>query len=175
MRRLLIGLLSLALAGCWIGEGLYTNSDARVGIEPGLYRVSAHSKPPQLTRVRLLANGMTEMTDKDGADVYGFAPLERGSERFVVWFNDKGQERVAKPAQFYFLGQKRADGSFVLYIPECSGEEAEIARRAAAVVEEESGTSGCRFKSRASLEAALRQLHPKDENRLMVLLPLNRR
>ena len=174
MRRLVIGLLSLTLSGCWIGEGLYSNNDARIGIEPGVYRMSAQSEPPQVTRVTLLANGMTQMTDKDGADVYGLVPLDPATGRFAVWFNDKDQKGSAKPAQFYFLGQKHADGSFTLYMPECSGEEAEIARRAAAVVEEASGVSACRFKSRASLETALRQLHPTDENRLMVLLPIKR-
>ena len=174
MPRLLIVLLSFAVASCWIGEGLYADSDAKLAIEPGIYRTSAADQPVQQARVTLLSNGMTQITDKDGPDVYGFMPLDAAGTRFAVWLDDKDQKDVVKPVQFYFLGLKHADGSFVLYIPECSGAEAEIARRGGAVLEEGSGASACRFKNRASLEAALRQLHPADENRSLVLTPLKR-
>jgi hypothetical protein len=39
MRHLLIALLSLALAGCWVGDQLFADKDARTALVPGLYRV----------------------------------------------------------------------------------------------------------------------------------------
>ena len=168
MRRLMIALLSLALAGCWIGEGLYADGDARLAITPGIYRASTPDQPPQETRVTILPNGMTQMTGKDATDVYGFVPLDTQG-KFAVWFNDKDQKGSPKPIQMYFLGMARADGSFVLYIPECAGAEGEIARHAGAVVEQNSSATACKFSSRASLEGALRQLQPTDLTQAQVL------
>jgi hypothetical protein len=55
------------------------------------------------------------------------------------------------------LLERRSAAEFVLYVPECKGELAEIARKAGATI---SGgtTDTCQFPTRASLETAMRQV-----------------
>jgi hypothetical protein len=175
MRHLLIALLSLALAGCWVGDRLFADKDARTALVPGLYRVSVPDEKPGEVRISVLRNGLTQMADSDGtgSDVYGFAPLDPQQGTFVAWHSDDKTSGSAEGEQFYFLGQRRNDGSFGIYLPFCSGAEAQIARRAGASIEgvrNASKPNTCRFSSRSSLENALRKLRPSDQKRMMTLV-----
>jgi hypothetical protein len=175
MRRLLIALLSLALAGCWVGDRLYADRDARPALVPGLYRASAPGEKPGDVRISILPNGLTQMADADGTDpdVYGFAPLDLQRGTFVVWHGEEKGGRSAEGKQLYLLGQRRNDGSFTIYVPFCDGAEAQLARRAGAILGG-TGKAGdpitCRFRSRTSLENGLRQLRPVDQKRMMTLV-----
>jgi hypothetical protein len=175
MRHLLIALLSLALGSCWFGDRLYADSDARSALVPGFYRVSAPGEKPGEVRISILPNGLTQMADSDGsgADIYGFAPLDPQRGTFVGWHGDDKGSGSAEGKQLYLLGQRRNDGSFVIYVPFCDGAEAQIARRTGASIEGD-GKPGnpetCRFRSRAALENALRQLRPTDQKRMMTLV-----
>ena len=175
MRPLLILLLSLALAGCWTGDQLYADSDARSALVAGLYRVSMPEEKPGEVRISNLPNGLTQMADSDGtgADIYGFAPLDPRRGTFVAWHDEGKGGGSAKGEQLYLLGQRRGDGSFVIYVPFCSGAEAQIARQAGASIEGVGNArhaDTCRFKSRPALENALRQLQLNDQKRMMTLV-----
>jgi hypothetical protein len=178
MRLLMIALLSLALAGCWIGDRLYSDSDARPALVPGLYRLSTPGEKPGEVRISILRSGLTEMSDAGGkdddSDVYGFAPLDPRRGTFVVWHGgDKGGQST-EGEQLYLLGQRHAGGIFAIYIPFCDGTEAGIARRAGAEIEGAKKRELCRFRSRAALEDALRRLQPSDQKRIMTLAPVGK-
>src|SRR5205823_5597121 len=82
-------------------------------------------------RVTLLPDGLTEIGDGDGKSLYGFVPLDSENRRFVAWFR-KDEETVQDHVQLYMLLERRSADEFVLYVPECNGELAEIARKAGA-------------------------------------------
>jgi hypothetical protein len=157
VRVLLIAFASLALTSCWIGRSLYSPSDARPAIRPGVYQATEPEKDKRVYRVSLLPNGLTQFDTGEKAEVYGFAPLDRNTFVFWVEIDDAGPK---DPNQLYGLAVRQADGVFMLYLPECKDEEAEIARKSGATVE--TGTSpACHFPTRASLEKAIR-LIPRD-------------
>jgi hypothetical protein len=146
----------LLLAGCWMGDGLYSSSDARQPIPAGIYRAIARDEKPHLERVTLLPSGMTTIGDEDGNSVYGFAPLDRDNRRFVAWYH-KGDDPSDDRAQLYMLLERRSPDEFVLFLPQCDGAAGDIARRAGATVEQGT-TKTCLFQTRASLEAAMRRV-----------------
>jgi hypothetical protein len=154
--RLLLLFATLLLTGCWVGDGLYSSSDARQPIRPGIYRTTAGEGRTQIEKVTLLPNGLTEIGDGDGQGFYGFAPLDKENRRFVAWFR-KDEETPEDRGQLYMLLERRSADEFVLYLPECKGELAEIARKAGATVEQGSADT-CQFPTRASLESAMRQV-----------------
>jgi hypothetical protein len=154
--RFLIVAATLMLTGCWMGDGLYSSDDARQPIPAGLYRVTSGSEKVRLERVMLLPNGLTKISDEDGDGLYGFAPLDQRNGRFVVWYH-KADESPDDRVQLYMLLERRPAREFVLYLPKCDGDLAEIARKAGAAVEE-GVTNTCQFPTRASLEAAMRQV-----------------
>jgi hypothetical protein len=166
-RFFLAALISLLLGGCWIGDGLYADGDARPALQAGIYRVSARDEPERDIRVTMFPTGMTELADTDGTDIYGFVPLDAQQRTFAAWHNDK--DGTDRRLQLYFLGQKQPDGSFTFYLPSCDGAEAEIARRAGAVVEASHSATTCRFTNRAKLEAALQELRPTEQGEMMRL------
>jgi hypothetical protein len=170
MRHLLIALLSLSLAGCWMGNGLYADGDARRAIEPGTYQGFAPKQAPGQLQVSLLPNGLTRISDKNGGDDYGFAPLDPGRGTFVAWTNDKEERIGARHVQLYFLATRSSDGSLTLYIPSCDGDEAAIATTAGATVEK-STPAACHFPTRTSVEKALRRLRPVNADMTLKLVP----
>jgi hypothetical protein len=54
--------------------------------------------------------------------------------------------------------ERRSDREFVIYFPNCDGEDGDLARRAGATVEKQTMVTECQFSSRASLERAVRGL-----------------
>ena len=154
--RLLILTAALLLTGCWVGDGLYSSRDARQPIPAGIYRTTNGDERTEIEKVTLLANGMTQIGDGDGKGFYGFTPLDTGNRRFIAWFR-KDEETPQDRGQFYMLLERRSADEFVIYLPECKGELAEIARKAGATIE--TGTVDvCHFPTRTSLENAMRQV-----------------
>jgi hypothetical protein len=167
MRLLILCALALSLAGCWAGEGLYSNGDARQPIPAGIYRATSGEERSQIQKVSLLPNGLTEMGDGDGKGFYGFAPLDKENRRFVAWFRKEDDASSQDRTQLYLLLERRSADEFVFYVPICKGELAEIARRAGATIAQ--GTADmCVFPTRASLETAMRQVRITDDVMRMV-------
>ena len=169
MRFLLIALLAIALQGCWIGFNLYSASDARPAIPPGVYMASARDEPLRVYRVSMLPDGMTQFDTGEKKETYGFAPLER--DTYVGWMQVEDEPRAGESKdanQMYGLAVRQADGALFIYAPECRDEGAEIARKHGATIE--SGISlTCQFQTRASLEAAMRPL-PRDNRSALKLV-----
>jgi hypothetical protein len=159
VRLLLLVALSL-LTGCWAGDGLYSSGDASQPIPAGIYR-STSDERTRVERVALLANGLTEIGDGDGKGLYGFVPLDKENRRFVTWFR-KDEETPQDRVQLYMLLERRSPDEFIIYLPECKGELAEIARKAGATIETGT-TETCHFLTRASLESAMRQVQISGE------------
>lgn len=154
--RFLVLVAALLLTSCWMGDGLYSSDDARQPIPAGIYRVTARNEKPHIEKVTLLPNGMTTIGDEDGKNLYGFAPLDSGNRRFVAW-ESKDDDSPEDRAQLYTLLERRSADEFVLFLPQCTGALGEIARRAGATIEK--GTvDACLFRTRASLESAMRQV-----------------
>jgi len=163
-RVLLIALFSLALTSCWIGRSLYSPTDARTAIPPGVYQAIAPDEPKRVYRITILPSGLTQFDTGEKQEVYGFAPLDRDS--FVGWAQVEDAPADAEN-QMYGLLVRQPGGGFMIYLPECKDEQAEIAREAGAIME--GGTSpACRFPTRAGLEKAMRQL-PRDPSQAMRL------
>lgn len=164
-RVLLVGFTFLALTGCWVGLDLYSPTDARPAIPAGVYRATGGDTPARVYRVTMLPNGMTQFDSGEKKEVYGFTPL--GPSIFVGWVQiaDSGPQDEAN--QLYGLVVRQADGLFMIYAPECKGEQADIARKNGATIE--SGSSpACRFTTRGGLEKAIREMPrvPADALRL---------
>jgi hypothetical protein len=107
-------------------------------------------------RVSLLPNGLTEFADKDGSQLFGFAPLDAKGSRFVAWDRD-ADAAPSDRTQGYLVLEPRPNSEFLLYMPSCAGIEEEVARQSGATIRE--GTvNECRFPTRASLENAMRQV-----------------
>jgi hypothetical protein len=166
MRRALIAFASIFLAGCWYGNSLYTPSDAKPVVRPGIYRATAEGETDRVYRVSMLSNGMTQFDGGEKKEIYGFAPLSSGSGTYVLWIPMKDEDKAAsnEPGEFqlYLLMVRLRDGEYRVYAPECKEAAAEIARKAGAAIE--AGTSpACRFDTRAQLEKAPALL-PRDES-----------
>jgi hypothetical protein len=165
MRRFIL-LAFLLLAGCWTGEGLYSNSDAHQPIPAGAYRATNPDGQVRVETVTLLPDGMTRIGDNEGKGVYGFAPLDHDNRRFVAWY----QAENAGPedhGQLYLLLERRSDDEFLMEFPSCDGEAADVARRAGATVKTGS-VAECQFPTKAAVEGALRQLPMTDDAMKMV-------
>ena len=154
--RFLVLVAALLLTSCWMGDGLYSNDDARQPIGAGIYRTTSGEDRIKIEKVTLLPNGLTQIGDGDGKGFYGFAPLDKENRRFVAWLR-KDEETPEDRGQFYMLLDRRSADEFVLYLPECKGELAELARRAGATIEKGT-TDVCHFLTRSSLETAMRQV-----------------
>ena len=159
--RMLILAAALLLTGCWAGDRLYSSRDARQPISAGIYRTSNGDDRVRIEKVTLLPDGLTEIGDGDGKGLYGFVPLDKENRRFVAWFR-KDEETAQDHVQLYMLLERRSADEFVLYVPECKDELAEIARKAGATIEQGSSDT-CHFLTRASLETAMRQVRISGE------------
>jgi len=157
VRVLLVGLIFVALSGCWVGRNLYSPSDARTVIPPGAYQATGPGAPKRLYRVSILPNGLTQLDGGEKKEVYGFSPLEH--DVFVGWVQveDAGPE---DDNQLYGLLVRQSGSVFMVYAPECRDEQAEIARKSGARIETDTSPV-CHFPTRASLEKAMR-LMPRD-------------
>jgi hypothetical protein len=166
MRLLLIGLLPLALSGCWTGLNLYSASDARPAIPSGVYQAATSDAPDRVYRVSPLPSGLTMFDGGEKKEVYGFAPLDAGT--FVGWMQLDEDAPSTDPNdenQIYALMVKRADGDFMIYAPECKDEDGEVAKQAGATIQ--TGPSPtCRFPTADALRQALRQLRRDDSSAL---------
>ena len=88
-RLLAVALLGLGLSGCWYGQGLFADSDARVILAPGIYRLTEPAKSAHDVTISVLPSGMTKLNDPesdDGDAAYGFAAVPGKSGRFLGWF-----------------------------------------------------------------------------------------
>jgi hypothetical protein len=165
MRRLLLILACFWLTGCWYGISLYGPSDARPAVPSGVYLATAKGETPKSYRVTPLPNGLTEFDGGEKKETYGFAPLDPARGAYVMWVPVKNEDPKTsdEPGEYqvYLLLVRVRDGEFRIYPPECKDVGADMARKNGAAIGSET-YPGCQFKSRASLEAALRQL-PRDE------------
>jgi hypothetical protein len=170
MRTLLLAFASVALASCWYGNTLYTPSDARPAITPGVYRLTAGDEPAKVYRVSMLPNGMTQLDGGETKQPYGFAPLDSTGGTYVVWIPIRDEDSATDRGEFqiYLLMMRLQSGKHRIYAPNCKDAEAEIAAKNGAVIE--AGTPpACRFASRAALEKAMRLL-PRDESSAATLI-----
>jgi len=168
VRRLLVAMLAVLLSGCWFGYGLFTESDARVVLTPGVYRLAEPGRASHDVRIAILPSGMTRLDDPesdDGDAVYGFVPLA-GSNRFLVWMGKFGKPSE-QLTQIYFFGERRGAGSFAFFVPSCADEDGQIAVAAGAVIESGSAPS-CRFPNKAAVLRALAQVRPNQRDTLVL-------
>jgi len=164
VRRLFLVFAGLGLTGCWYGDRLYTPSDAKAAIRPGVYRATIENERDKVYRVSIETNGMTKLDGGETPDLMGFSPLDTAGSKFVAWLplKDKDTSDERGELQIYMLMVRVSVDEYRFYPPECKDAAAEIARKNGATVEE--GTSpACRFTSRADVEKSLRQL-PLDEH-----------
>lgn len=171
MRSLLVLAAALSLSGCWTGLELFSASDARPALPPGLYRASSRGDADRIYRVSIMPNGRTRFDGGEKIEVYGFAPLGPNSDEYAAWLeieaDPSGRHVPDEVNQIYGLLVRNRDGTFSVYLPDCSEATAEIARRNGATV----ANSECRFRSRAALAAALREL-PRDKEKALELQPV---
>lgn len=164
MRRLFLVFACLGLTGCWYGDRLYTPSDAKAAIRPGVYRATIENERDKVYRVSIETNGMTKLDGGETPDLMGFSPLDAAGRTFVAWLplKDKDTSDERGELQIYMLMVRVSADEYRFYPPECKGAAAGLAQKNGATVE--SGTSpACRFSSRADVERALRLL-PRDES-----------
>ena len=166
----LLALLSLAmgLSGCWYGQGLFADSDARAIITPGIYRLTEPAKSAHDVTISMLPSGMTKLSDPesdDGDAAYGFAPVPGKSGRFLGWFA-KADKPSQQQAQIYFFVEQRGD-SFAFFVPGCDGVDQGLATGAGAVVESGSSKS-CLFSDKQSVLKAIAQVQPNESDRLVL-------
>jgi hypothetical protein len=158
--RILIVFAAFLLSGCWTGNSLYTAADARTALPPGRYRMVGDDGSPVIERVSIQADGMTRFeSDDERPSVVGFAPLDRDGRKYAVWESREREGREPGDAGVYWLLERRVDGEFLLFMPDCRRTE-EIARAVGATIERSPGILACHFPDRASLEEGLRRLHP---------------
>jgi hypothetical protein len=170
MRLLLVAFGSFLLSACWYGISLYTPSDARPVIRPGVYLATARDEPTKSYRVSMLPNGMTQFDSGEKKETYGFAPLDPDRGTYVLWLPVKDEDpKATDPSEYqiYLLMVRVRDGEYRIYPPECKDEAAEVARKSGATIESGPPPS-CHFATRAALEAAMRSL-PRDESSVATL------
>jgi hypothetical protein len=168
MRRLLIVLACFVLSGCWYGLGLYSNSDARPAIPPGVYHATGDG-PDRAYRISILPSGLTQFDVGEKGVGYGFAPLDRKHGTFVAWANVEDDNAATDGRkgtyQMFALMVRKSNNEFLIYAPDCKDEGADIAREVGATIE--TGTPpACRFPTRAALEKALQQVPRKEDDAL---------
>jgi hypothetical protein len=167
-RLLAVALLGLGLSGCWYGQGLFADSDARAVLAPGTYRVTEPGKSVHDVTISTLPSGMTKLTDPesdDGDAAYGFTFVPGKSGRFLGWFV-KADTPSEQQTQMYFFVEKRGD-SFAFFVPGCEGADQLLATGAGAAVETGSGES-CRFRDKQSVLKAIAQVQPNESDRLVL-------
>jgi hypothetical protein len=175
-RRLLL-LPLLMLAGCsWTGDAFYAASEAQAAIAPGNYRSDETANPgPNVAPIRIsvLPSGLTRFdlaNGERGESLAGFVPLGPDGRFYILWIAKFDGRDVPAGGVPYGLIERRADGHYKIYMPDCNHDRAD-AVAAGAVPNSQGAQPDCRFSSRASLEAGLRfyASHPFDG---MELIPV---
>ena len=166
MRSFLLALACLTLTGCWYGIGLFSASDSRPVIPAGDYLATAKDEPTRTMRVSILPDGLTQFDGGEKKETYGFSPLDPASGSYVMWLSVKNEDPKASDEpgeyQIYLLMVRVRAGEYRIYPPDCKDADSEVARANGATIDP-GPSSSCHFTTRASLEAALRQL-PHDES-----------
>lgn len=175
MRALIAGLAALLLSGCWIGDAFYPETEARPAVEPGSYRVSnlRGEAPNDRMQVSIRPSGMTRLANDRDREItlIGFAPLDSEGNDFVAWIDSRDE---GTGTAFYGLLRRLGDGDYLLVFPNCD-ETVAIAEAAGATASDPAeGARACRFASRQSLEAALRQLRPDPAHLTDAMIRLRR-
>jgi hypothetical protein len=150
----------LFLSGCWLGDALYTEADARPGIVPGRYRVITPDGAAKVMLVSLRADGMTriDLEDEPGnPSFFGFAPLDAAAGTYVAWWSPpRSRNQLA-----YALVRRESGGVYVALLPRCLETQA-IVTAAGGTVRPGASAPTCSFPNRESLAAALRALAVSD-------------
>ncbi|HEX8641070.1 MAG TPA: hypothetical protein VF704_07915 [Allosphingosinicella sp.] len=175
---------ALLLSGCWIGDNFYQLSESRHVLPAGDYRLrgdSAGMLDSGAVRVSHLPDGTTRLvpisengtTDEGDAFALGLAALGGSEALAVAWVTAMEEQATNPDMRLYGVLRRNADGSHSLLFPTCEGEGLTAARAAGAEVVGGPDRPGCRFPSRAALEAALRAMAPQLDSgfRLTPLLP----
>ena len=150
--RALVFAAALSLSGCWEGPLFYSASDVVRPLEPGQYELSAPDEAPSRVPVTIAADGMTRIDD----DRMGFVPADPDAGTFIMWGEPETPEEQAHVQ--YLVLQRRSEREYRLFIPQCEGEERQIALAAGGQLVEEGNTPMCRFRTREALEQAVRNL-----------------
>jgi hypothetical protein len=153
----------LSLPACWTGGNLYSPADARPAIAPGVYR-ERDAPENETARISLRADGLTELTENDGSGptVIGLSPIDGAAGRYVVWFSEQVDGRTIDDVGLYGLLVRTEADELLFFLPQCDETE-QIAVAAGAVVERFPTPMTCRFPDRSSLERAMRQFRPRDD------------
>jgi hypothetical protein len=159
MRALVIA-AALLLSGCWEGPAFYSATDSRPAIQPGRYEVTSAHETREEVLVTINSDGMIALQEDDNQHRYGLAPLDGEGDRFVGW-SESDQQRSAPVA--YALLQRLSPEEFLIYLPSCLGRDADVAAAAGADTAGDITVPACRFRSRAELEHAMRQLIPQPD------------
>ena len=174
-RLLLLPLL--LLAGCgWTGEAFYTASEAQPVIVPGDYRTDESANPgPHIAPIRIsvLPGGLTRFevaNGERGESLAGFVPLGSDGRFHILWLARFDGHDLPADDVAYGLIERRADGHYKIYLPDCGHDRAD-AVAAGAMPVSQGAQPDCRFPNRASLEAGMRAYagHPFDG---MELIPV---
>ena len=155
--RPLVVVLTILLGGCWEGPVFYAASESVPAIEPGRYRAIAPEQHDEVAHILVGSDGMTRIEGDDPDDSYGFRPVDSEGRRFVMWVHDARQEGDETA---YALLERSGPGAYLIYHPRCDGADAEVAISAGAQRLADRAVPTCRFPDRASLESAIRNLHP---------------
>jgi hypothetical protein len=166
-RLLLLPLLLLPACG-WSGNAFYTAPEAQAAIAPGNYtsNESANPAPNGTIHISVLPNGMTrfDLIDSGRRDSQvGFVPLGTDGHFYIWWLARFDGEDLPADGMIYGLLERRPDGHYMVYMPDCGHDRAD-ALAAGAAPKAESGGPACVFPSRASLESGMRAYarHPFD-------------
>ena len=148
----------LLLGGCWEGPAFYAASESVPVIEPGTYRFMAPEQHEEVAQILVGADGMTRISGDDPDKSYGLRPVGNDGQRFLVWLQDASADGDATTS--YALLERSGPGAYSVYLPRCDGADAQIALAAGAQSLVDRVVLLCRFPDRASLESAIRNLHP---------------
>ena len=155
MRALLV-VATLLLGGCWEGPAFYAASESVPAIDPGGYRAILPDHHEEVVRFWVASDGMTRIEGEDPDKSYGFRPVDSDGQRFIIWARDAHAEGDTS----YAMLERSGPGAYSIYIPRCDDADGQVAAAAGAQRIVDQVVQECRFPSRASLEAAIRNLHP---------------
>ena len=176
MRAILALAAALLLAGCWLGESLYTASESRPALPPGRYDIAnvqgAIDGGPVDVSIR--PSGLTRVADNRDQEItqLGFAPLPDAGGDHVIWVVDR--LRDDGPRTMYGRLRRVGEGDYLLVFPECRRDQAAARTGRATVAGPETGSQSCTFPDRAGLEAALRRIEIDPAHLVMGMIRLRR-
>ena len=166
--RALIMAAALLLSSCWEGPPFYSAADIVRVLEPGRYEARG-ADSTELISVVASDGGMTITREGQREFSYGLVPVDAQAGRFVAWAERSEEEVEHGAAVSYALLQRLGPNEYLLYYPTCTGRDADIAAAAGAEALRDLALPTCRFRTRAELEGALRQLVPRPERSVRVI------